>query len=90
MKLGPCCRESKMQFSGPTLKSLAHLYIELDQVCCSFSEEKACVWNIRPHNKSLVLKMFFKTSQLAYGPKLFCVMITTPYEFSTFYQRAKA
>ena len=29
-----------MQFSGPTLRSLANLYIELDQFCCSPSVVK--------------------------------------------------
>ena len=73
MKLGSCCRESKMQFSGPTLRSLGNFYIELNQFYCSFSAGKACIWNIRPDNKSPVSKVFFKTSQSAYGPQFFCV-----------------
>ena len=34
MKLDSCCRERKMQFSGPILRSLANFYIELEQFCC--------------------------------------------------------
>ena len=69
MKIGSCSRESKMLLSGPTLSSLAYFYIELEQFCRSLS-----IWNIMPDNKSSVFTMFFKTSQLAYGPEfILCV-----------------
>ena len=51
MKLGSCCRERKMQFSGPTLRSLANFNMELERFWCSLSVAKACMWNIRPDNK---------------------------------------
>ena len=41
-----------MQFSGPTLRSLAYFYIELEQFCCSLPAAKACIWNIRPDNQT--------------------------------------
>ena len=73
--LGSCCRESKMQLSSPTLGSSTDFYIELEQLCCSLSVAKACIWNIGPNNKSSVLKVIFKTSQLtkSYGSQIIFV-----------------
>ena len=68
--LGSCCREGKMQSSGPILRSFANFYIEIRHFCCSLSAAKACIWNTRPDSKTSAFKMFFKTSQLAYGPHL--------------------
>ena len=35
MKLGSTCRADRAQSSGPTIRSLANFYIELEQFCCS-------------------------------------------------------
>ena len=76
MKLNLCCRESKMQFSGPTLRSSANLYIELEHFSVYFLRQK-------PVYEILGLQIIFKTLQLAYGAQYFCVQITTSHEFST-------
>ena len=41
MKGGSCCRERKMQFSGPTLRSLVNFYIELEQLAVHFRRHQA-------------------------------------------------
>ena len=56
MKLNSCCRDKKMQFSGATLRSLASLYIELEQFCCSLPAVKVCIWKIRPDSKFFKLE----------------------------------
>ena len=39
-KVGSCCGEMTIQFSDRGLRSLADFYIELEQLCCSFSAPK--------------------------------------------------
>ena len=51
MKSGLCCRRRKMQSSGPSLRSMASLYIELERLCCAISMAFACISKIMPDNK---------------------------------------
>ena len=53
-KLGSYCRDCKLQFSGPNLRSLGNFSVGLEHSCCVLSAEKACTWNIRPDNKSSI------------------------------------
>ena len=71
MKLGSCCRERKMQLSGPTLRSLANFYTEVEQFCCLLSAAKACIWNIRHDNKLHVVGKFLFPHQKYCGPQNF-------------------
>ena len=77
MKLGSCPRESKIQFSGPALRSLANFYIELEQFCCSLSVAFAGKWNKRPDNKIYIVGKFVFPHQKGYGPQSFCRLETS-------------
>ena len=71
MKLRSCCRERKMQFSGPTLRSLANSYTELERLCRSISAEKAFIWNNRPANTLHVAGTFVFSHQKCHIPQTF-------------------
>ena len=51
-------KRKETQFSSPTLRSLANFHVELEQICCSLSAAKACMWNIRRENKLHVTEKF--------------------------------
>ena len=62
MKSGSCCGESKTQFSGPTLRSLANFYIEFEQftVAVHFQRQKPVYGTSGPTKNHRVLKCFSK------------------------------
>ena len=43
MKLGSVCGEEQMQSNGPTLRSAANFYAELERFCCSPTATLACI-----------------------------------------------